>query len=71
MNHIFQKQRVLFISSGGGYGGGDKFLYYLLKNLDGKKFQPFVAFYFQNSGPETKRIMDLGIPTFFLSDKRA
>jgi len=37
--------------------------------LDRKKFEPFVAFYFQNNGNDTERIIDLGIPTFFLSGK--
>jgi len=69
LRNLSQKRKVLFISSGGGYGGGDKFLYDLLKSLDRKNFEPIVAFYFQNSGPDTERISDLGVPLFFLGAK--
>jgi glycosyltransferase involved in cell wall biosynthesis len=65
-----QKHKILFIDSGKGYGGSSKFLYYLLCHLDRKRFEPLIAFYFYNDGPDTERIRDLGIPVFFLNNKR-
>jgi len=43
------------------------FLYYLLSYLDREQYEPFVAFYFYNQGPDTAKIRDLGIPVFFLN----
>ncbi|MCL4493073.1 MAG: glycosyltransferase family 4 protein [Nitrospirae bacterium] len=70
MKREHRKQKVLFIDSGGGYGGPSKFLYYLLKYLDRSKFDPAVVFYFYNDGPDTSRIKNLGVPVFFLKDTR-
>jgi glycosyltransferase involved in cell wall biosynthesis len=57
---------VMFVSSGGGFGGGDRYLYYLLKNINRRKFNPSVAYYIQNSGPDAIRIRNMGVPVFFL-----
>jgi glycosyltransferase involved in cell wall biosynthesis len=65
-----KRHNILFMEAGSGRGGSSMFLYYFLKYLDRKKFQPFVAFYFHNSGPDTARIKGLGIPVFFLNNRR-
>jgi glycosyltransferase involved in cell wall biosynthesis len=62
-----EKLKILIIDSGGGYGGPGAFLCYLLKYLDKKKFEPFVAFYFHHNAPETNALRNFGIPVFFLS----
>jgi hypothetical protein len=50
------------MEAGSGRGGSSMSLYYSLKYLDRKKLQPFVAFNFYNSSPDTERIRELGIP---------
>ena len=58
--------RVLFIDSGGGYGGPTAFLCYLLTHLDKEKCQPFVAFYLRNRSDGTVELQRIGVPVFFL-----
>lgn len=45
-------------------------LYYLLKNLDREKFDPFMAYYFFNTGPDTAKIRSLNVPVCFLKSTR-
>src|SRR6266704_289536 len=71
MSELFNRNRVLIIDSGGGYGGPGAFLQYLLKYLDKDKFQPVVAFYFYHASPETRALQEMGVPVLFLSGNRA
>src|SRR5271169_818603 len=70
MNRKVPRHKVLFIDCGSGRGGSTKFLYYMLKYLDKGHFEPIVAFYFSNDGPDTEWIKTLGVHVFFLDDKR-
>jgi glycosyltransferase involved in cell wall biosynthesis len=58
------------MEAGSGRGGSTVLFYYLLKYLGRNNFQPFLAFYFYNTGPDTESIRELGIPVFFLKNKR-
>lgn len=62
---------ILFIDSGGGYGGPGAFLCYLLRFLNKEKFQPTVAFYFGHSAPEVEELRRMGVPVLFFSRSRA
>jgi glycosyltransferase involved in cell wall biosynthesis len=64
------KIAVLFIDSGGGYGGPGAFLCYLLRSLNRNRFEPTVAFYFGHSAPEVDELRRMGIPVLFLSKNR-
>jgi len=61
---------VLFIDSGGGYGGPGAFLCYLLRSLNRDRFQPTVAYYFGHSAPEVGELRRMGIPVLFFSRNR-
>src|SRR2546422_465431 len=71
MSELSNRNRILIIDSGGGYGGPGAFLQYLLKYLDKDKFQPVVAFYFYHASPETRALQEMGVPVLFLSRNRA
>lgn len=71
MTEIPDRHNLLVIDSGGGYGGPGAFLLSLLKALNKKMFQPFAAFYFFHSSPETSALQAMGIPVFFLGQSRA
>ena len=71
MSELSNRNRILIIDSGGGYGGPGAFLQYLLKYLDKDKFQPVVAFYFYHASPETQALQEMGVPVLFLSRNRA
>ena len=62
--------RLLIVESGRGAGGSTMSLYYLLKALDRTRFDPLVAFYFANDGPDTERLR-LAAPIAFLSTRTA
>jgi len=62
-----QQYRILFLDCGAGIGGSSTFLRYLLSHLDRKKFEPFVAFYFYNDGPDTEKMRTLGAKVIFLN----
>ncbi len=55
------------MNSGKGYGGPTSLLFYFLSFLDRKRFDPLVAFYFLDSGPDIVRIRSLGVPVVFLN----
>lgn len=42
----------------------------MLKYMDKDLFEPLVAFYFFNDGPDTEWIKTLGVPVFFLNSER-
>jgi len=71
MSEMANRNRILIIDSGGGYGGPGAFLQYLLKYLDKSKFQPVVVFYFYHASPETQALQEMGVPVLFLSSNRA
>jgi glycosyltransferase involved in cell wall biosynthesis len=70
VNNMTHRHKILFIESGSGRGGSTKYLYYFLKYINRKLFEPLVAFYFFNDGPDTKLIKTLGVPVFFLNNER-
>jgi len=59
--------KILILESGSGAGGSSTFLGYLLTHLDRTRFEPIVAFYFANDGPDTRRIRELGVGVHFLT----
>ncbi len=65
-----KRHKILFVECGSGRGGSSKFLYYLLKYLDRKLFDPIVAFNFSNDGPDTELIKSLAVPVFFLHKEK-
>lgn len=56
---------ILFIESGGGWGGSSSYLYSFLKYLDRDKFNPVVFFYRNREGPFVDKIRALGIKVFY------
>lgn len=70
MNESSERNKVLIIDSGGGYGGPGAFLRYFLRYLDKEKFEPIAAFYYSHVSPETNAVQQMGVPTFFLSRSR-
>ena len=70
MSESSERNKILIIDSGGGYGGPGAFLRYFLKYLDREKFEPFVAFYYFHVSPETNAVQHMGVPTLFLSRSR-
>src|SRR5260370_34002922 len=71
MSELSNRNRILIIDSGGGYGGPGAFLQYLLKYLDQDKFPPVVAFYFYHASPATRALQESGVPVLFLSGNLA
>lgn len=57
---------ILFLESGEGFGGSSNFLYYMLKYLDKKRFNPIVVFYHFTKGPYVQKIKSLDIEIIFL-----
>lgn len=58
---------ILFVEAGLGAGGSSNFLWYFLKYIDKKTFNPLVLFYKFTNGPDIKKIKDLGIEVLFLN----
>ncbi len=58
---------LLFVEAGLGAGGSSNFLWYFLKYIDRKTFNPLVLFYKFTDGPDIKKIKDLGIEVLFLN----
>jgi len=63
------KLHVLFLEAGSGRGGSTTSLIYTLRYLNRELFDPVVAFYFRNYGPDTDSIRALGIPVRFASNR--
>src|SRR5260370_425446 len=71
MSELSNRNRILIIDSGGGYGGPGRFLPYFLKYLDQDKIQPRVAFLFYPGLPQTHALEETGRSILFLRGKRA
>ena len=67
MTQFSDRHRILIIDSGGGYGGNATFLRDFLIYSDKNQFQHFVAFYSFHISPDTKAVLQMALPTFFLS----
>ena len=56
---------ILFIESGGGWGGSSSYLYSFLKYLNKENFNPVVFFYRNREGPFVDKIRMLGVKVFY------
>lgn len=63
-------RRILFLESGGGFGGSSVFLRDLLKHLDRREFEPYAGFYFRYDGPRIEELRTMGVPLLFVSKRR-
>ncbi len=70
MNTRTKRHKILFIDCGAGRGGSSRFLYSMIKYMDNKLFEPLVAFYFFNDGPDTELMKRLAVPVFFLHKEK-
>lgn len=71
MNTRTKRHKILFIDCGAGRGGSSRFLYSMIKYMDNKLFEPLVAFYFFNDGPDTELMKRLAVPSsFYIRKKR-
>lgn len=62
-----QRAKILFLEAGSGFGGSSTFLWYMIKALDKRRFDPVVAFHFPDQGPDVEMIRSLGVPVHSLS----
>lgn len=56
---------ILYIDIEGGWGGSSRSLYYIVKNLDKKRFNPVIIY--GKEGPIKKRYLDMGIPAYLFT----
>src|SRR5881296_2675861 len=68
MGNTREKYRILFLEAGAGMGGSTVSLISMLEVLDRDRFQPYVGFYFFNTGPDTSRIRELKVSVIFFNE---
>lgn len=62
----FKPYNILFLEVGFAQGGSSNFLYHRLTLIDRSFFNPFIAFYYKNNGPDLQKLSKLNIPIFHL-----
>lgn len=61
-----KRYNILFLEIGFAQGGSSNFLYHRIKLMNRCLFNPAIAFYYENQGPDLKKLKLLGVPIFFL-----
>lgn len=62
-----KRYNVLFLEIGLAQGGSSNFLYHRIKQMNRSLFNPTIAFYYENEGPDLKKLKQLEAPILFLT----
>ncbi len=61
-----KRYNILFLEVGFARGGSSNFLYHRIKLINRKLFNPVIAFYYENHGPDLKKLNQLSVPILHL-----